>query len=49
MILDFSYHSFCGHKYSQYRYIAISVETLGGGVSVKLLFTLFIEFFFFTQ
>ncbi len=29
-ILDFSYHGYCGHKNSRYRYIAISIETLGG-------------------
>ncbi len=51
MILDFYYHGYSVHKNSQYRYITISVETLegGGGVSVNLLFTFFIEFFFFTQ
>ncbi len=47
-ILDFSYHGYFGHKNSRYRYIAVSIETLGGE-DVKLFFTLFIEFFFFTQ
>ncbi len=30
-ILDFSNDVYCGHKNSRYRYIAISIETLGGG------------------
>ncbi len=30
-ILDFSYHGYCGHNNSRYRYITVSIETLGGG------------------
>ncbi len=30
-ILDSSYHGYCGHENSQYLYIAISIDTLGGG------------------
>ncbi len=44
-ILDFSYHGYCGHKNSRYRYIMVFIEILGGGgggwVSVKLFFILF--------
>ncbi len=48
-ILDFSYHCYCGHKNSQYRYIAISIETLGRGGMSNIFFTSFIELLFFTH
>ncbi len=49
-ILDFTYHGYCGFNNSRYRYIAISIEAFGGGgVSFKLFFTVYIEFFFFTK
>ncbi len=30
-ILDLSYHGYCGHKNSQYWYIAMSISNFGGG------------------
>ncbi len=37
-ILDFSYHGYYGHKNSRYRYITISIETLGGGCQIIFYF-----------
>ncbi len=37
-ILDCSYHGYCGHKNSQYLYIAISIDTLGGVVISQIFF-----------
>ncbi len=47
-ILDFSYHSYCGHEDSWYRYIAISIETLGEGEISVISFTLFTLSFSFS-
>ncbi len=48
-ILDFSYHCYCGYKNSQYRYIAISIETLGGGGGIcQIIFLLCLLSFCFS-
>ncbi len=38
MILDSSYHGYCGHKDSRYRYIAICLAILGGGYISQIIF-----------
>ncbi len=41
-LLDFSYHGYCGHKNSQYRYITVSIETLEGGGDISQIIFYFV-------